>query len=113
MKPHYGCPVQATINVLAGKWKVMILWHLGFGTKRFAELKRALPGVSEKVLAEQLRHLEADGVVKRLSDGAIPPRVDYRLTPAGKELIPEMERLCLWGSRHFGIRPTLMRAGKA
>lgn len=113
MKPHYGCPVQATINVLAGKWKVMILWHLGFGTKRFAELKRVLPGISEKVLADQLRQLETDGVVKRSSDGGMPAKVDYNLTAAGKELIPEMERLCHWGSRHFGIRPTLTRSGKA
>jgi len=113
MKPHYGCPVQATINVLAGKWKVMILWHLGFGTKRFAELKHVLPEISEKVLADQLRHLETDRVVKRSSDGGMPAKVNYSLTAAGKELVPEMERLGHWGSRHFGIRPTLTRPGKA
>lgn len=113
MKPNYGCPVQATINVLAGKWKVLILWHLGFGTKRFAELRHLLPGVSEKVLTDQLRQLQADGVIRRTSNGSAPARVDYRLTPAGKELIPEMERLCLWGSRHFGIVPTLQRPKKS
>jgi DNA-binding HxlR family transcriptional regulator len=110
LKQNYGCPVQATINVLAGKWKVMILWHLGVsGTKRFAELKRVLPGISEKVLTDQLRQLEADRVIKRMSDGGVPARVDYSLTPAGEELIPEMEKLCHWGSRHFGIQPTLKR----
>ena len=112
MKPNYGCPVQATINVLAGKWKVMILWHLGFGTKRFAELRDLLPGVSEKVLTDQLRQLEADGVVQRTSNGSMPARVDYSLTPAGEELIPEMERLCHWGSQHFGIVPNLQRPAK-
>lgn len=109
MKPHFGCPVQATINVLAGKWKVMILWHLGFGTKRFAELKRLLPGISEKVLTDQLRQLQADGVISRSSDGAAPTRVEYSLTQDGQDLIPQMEQLCNWGSRHFGITPTLKR----
>ena len=110
MKQNYGCPVQATINVLAGKWKVMILWHLGVsGTKRFAELKRVLPGVSEKVLTDQLRQLEADRVIQRTSDGSVPARVDYSLTKAGESLIPEMEKLCDWGSKHFGIEPTLKR----
>ena len=113
MKQNYGCPVQATINVLAGKWKVMILWHLGFGTKRFAELKRLLPGVSEKVLTDQLRQLQADRVIERSSNGASPARVDYRLSDAGKKLIPEMERLCNWGSRHFGIVPNLQRPRKS
>lgn len=113
MKPHYGCPVQATINVLAGKWKVMILWHLGFGSKRFSQLRSLLPGVSEKVLTEQLRQLEADGVILRTSDGGAPARVDYNLTAAGQRLIPEMERLCHWGSKHFGIVPTLQRPKKS
>ena len=67
MKKHFGCPVQATSNVLAGKWKVLIVWHLSFGSRRFAEIRKLLPGVSEKVLAAQLRDLERDGVVKRLS----------------------------------------------
>ena len=88
----------------------MILWHLGVsGTKRFAELKRVLPGISEKVLADQLRQLEADRVIKRVSDGSVPARVDYSLTEAGQALIPEMEKLCNWGSKHFGIEPTLKR----
>ena len=65
MKPHYGCPVQATIHVVSGKWKVQILWHLSFGPSRFAELKRKLKGVSEKVLAQQLRQLQGDGLLNR------------------------------------------------
>jgi hypothetical protein len=67
MKPHRGCPVQATINALSGKWKVQAVWRLSFGPLRFAELRNLLQGVSEKVLTAQLRELERDGVVS--SDG--------------------------------------------
>lgn len=111
MKNHFGCPVQATSNVLAGKWKVLIVWHLSFSTKRFAEIRDLLPGASEKVLAAQLRELERDGVIKRLPAGTVPPRVDYTLTPAGDELIPVMEAMCGWGTKHLGVAPTLPRTG--
>ena len=84
MKRHFGCPVQATSNVLAGKWKVLIVWHLSFGPRRFAEIRNLLPGVSEKVLTAQLRDLERDKVIKRLSANTVPPRVDYTLSDAGK-----------------------------
>lgn len=110
MKAHYGCPVQATINVLSGKWKVMILWHLSFGPKRFAQMRDLLPGVTEKVLTSQLRQLEADGVIVRRSTRDVPPRVTYLLSRSGKKLVPLMEDLCGWGSKHFGIEPTLSRA---
>jgi DNA-binding HxlR family transcriptional regulator len=110
MKPHHGCPVQATINVMSGKWKVQILWHLSFGPKRFAKLRNLLPGVSEKVLAEQLRQLETDGVLRRDVSPSIPPKVTYSLSAAGKKLVPMMEELCEWGSKHFGIEPTLRRS---
>ncbi len=108
MKKHFGCPVQATSNVLAGKWKVLIVWHLGFGSKRFAEIRKLLPGVSEKVLTSQLRQLEKDGVISRLDQKTIPPRVDYKLSPAGNELIRVMQAMCDWGSKHLGIAPTLL-----
>jgi DNA-binding HxlR family transcriptional regulator len=107
MKMHFGCPVQATSNVLAGKWKVLIVWHLGFGSKRFAEIRKLLPGVSEKVLTSQLRQLEKDGVISRFEHKTIPPRVDYKLSPAGNELIRVMQAMCDWGSKHLGIAPTL------
>lgn len=107
MKEHYGCPVKATSNILAGKWKVLIVWHLSFRPHRFAELRDLLPGVSEKVLAAQLRDLQHDGVVDRVSDGNVPARVDYMLSDAGKELIPIMEAMCKWAGRHMGLRPNL------
>ncbi len=109
MKDHFGCPVQGTSNVLAGKWKVLIVWHLSFGARRFAEIRDLLPGVSEKVLTAQLRELERDGVIKRLSSNTVPPRVDYTLSDAGNELIPVMEAMCSWGTKHLGIPPNLPR----
>lgn len=110
MKPHHGCPVQATVNVLSGKWKVQILWHLSFGSLRFAEVRRKLPGISEKVLAEQLRQLEMDGVVERAATETTPPQVTYSLNDAGRRLMPMMEQLCDWGSRQFGLTPSLPHA---
>jgi DNA-binding HxlR family transcriptional regulator len=109
MKSHFGCPVQATSNVLAGKWKVLIVWHLSFGPRRFAELRDMLPGVSEKVLTAQLRELEGDGVIRRLSKETVPPRVDYLLSDAGNELIPVMEAMCSWGTKNLGVPPSLPR----
>jgi DNA-binding HxlR family transcriptional regulator len=107
MKNHFGCPIQATSNVLAGKWKVLIVWHLGFGSRRFAEIRDLLPGVTEKVLTDQLRQLERDGIITRVSTPNIPPRVDYSLSPAGQELIHVMEFMCAWGTKHLGVAPTL------
>lgn len=107
MKDHYGCPVQASINVLSGKWKVQILWHLSFGPLRYAELRRKLPKISEKVLTGQLRELERDGVLHRRANSSLPPQVTYSLNAEGEKLVPLMESLCDWGSAHFGIKPNL------
>ena len=105
MKNHFGCPVQATSNVFAGKWKVLIVWHLSFGTRRFAQLRDILPGVSEKVLTAQLRELEQDGVIQRMVTPTVPLRVDYMLTDAGRELITVMEAMCAWSTKHLGVTP--------
>ena len=109
-KLRYGCPVRATIDLMSGKWKVQILWHLSFEPRRFAELRKLLSGVSEKVLVDQLRQLQADRVVQRKATATVPPQVTYSLSKAGEQLIPMMEDLCKWGSKHFGIEPTLRRA---
>ena len=107
MKDHYGCPVQATINVLSGKWKVQILWHLSFGPHRFAELRRKLPAASEKVLIDQLRQLQQAGVIQRDVVPSVPPAVTYSLNAEGEKLVPMMEALCNWGSAHFHMKPSL------
>lgn len=109
MKPHFGCPVKATANVMAGKWKVLILWQLSFASRRFAEIRKLLPGVSEKVLTAQLRDLERDGVISRTSSTTNPPQVTYSLTPAGNELVTVMEAMCDWGTRNLGVAPNLPR----
>jgi DNA-binding HxlR family transcriptional regulator len=113
MKPNHGCPVQATINALSGKWKVQAVWRLSFGPLRFAELRNLLRGVSEKVLAAQLRELEKDGVVHRTAVASSPPKVTYSLSPSGERLIPMLEALCHWGSQQFGIKPNLPRSPAA
>jgi DNA-binding HxlR family transcriptional regulator len=107
VKARQGCPVQATVAVMRGKWKVSILWNLAFGPKRFAELGRRLAKISEKVLTAQLRQLEQDGVIRRTVTAGTPPKVSYSLTAAGMELVKLMLGLCHWGSEHFAIRPTL------
>jgi DNA-binding HxlR family transcriptional regulator len=109
VKDHFGCPVKATSNVLAGKWKVLIVWHLSFGSRRFAQIRDLLPGVSEKVLAAQLRDLERDGVIRRLDKGSVPPRVDYMLSDAGHDLINVMDAMCAWATRHLGVKGSLPR----
>jgi DNA-binding HxlR family transcriptional regulator len=113
MKDHRGCPVQAAINVLSGKWKVQILWHLSFGQMRFAELRRKMRQISEKVLTDQLRQLEADGVIRRHTSSSVPPAVTYALNADGEKLVPIMETLCDWGSAHFQIKPSLPRHSQA
>lgn len=105
MKEHFGCPIQATSNVIAGKWKVLILWHLSYASSRFSELRGLLPGISEKVLAAQLREMENDRLVIRTITQTVPPRVDYRLSPAGEGLIPIMRTMCDWAGIHLGVLP--------
>jgi len=92
---------------MAGKWKVQILWLLSFGELRFAELRRKLGSISEKVLTDQLRQLEADGVIQRRVTPSVPPMVAYSLNAEGEKLVPLMEDLCDWGSAHFNMVPNL------
>ena len=82
MKNHFGCPVQATSNVFSGKWKVLIVWQLSFGSRRFAQLRDILPGVSEKVLTAQLRALEADGVVEVALSNAVASVLGEPIEPS-------------------------------
>ncbi|MBZ9638532.1 helix-turn-helix domain-containing protein [Streptomyces sp. PSKA30] len=93
----YECGVDAAMDVIGGKWKVLILWALSVRRHRFGELRRELPGVTEKVLAAQLRELEADGIVHREEYEEVPPRVEYSLTPRGVSLNTALEPLGAWG----------------
>jgi len=109
VKNHHGCPVQATINVISGKWKVQILWRLSFGPMRFAAIRRKLKTITEKVLTDQLRQLERDGLIQRHVSGSVPPAVTYSLNGEGEKLVPMMESLSQWGCAHFQMRPNLPR----
>jgi DNA-binding HxlR family transcriptional regulator len=93
--------VQTTLKVLGGKWKLLILWHLKDGAKRFSELKRLIPEITEKMLIQQLRELEKDEIVNRNVQSDIPPRVEYSFTAYGRSIIPVLEPLCSWGQEHL------------
>lgn len=99
--PPYTCGLDAALDVVGGKWKPLILWALGERMHRFGQLRRALPGVSEKVLAQQLRELEADGVVRRQVHDEVPPRVEYSLTETGEGLYQALVPLGDWGERRM------------
>ncbi|MFF8727502.1 winged helix-turn-helix transcriptional regulator [Streptomyces sp. NPDC015171] len=96
----YVCGTDAAMEIIDGKWKVSILWALGERVCRFGELRRLLPGVTEKVLAAQLRELEADGIVHREEYDEVPPRVEYSLTGVGRQLNEALAPLGAWGARH-------------
>jgi len=94
---QYQCSMELTLDLIGGKWKALILWHLGESTLRFSELKKTLPKITQKMLTQQLRELEASGLVNRFIYTQIPPKVEYSLTPAGKSLLPILDTLCQWG----------------
>ena len=94
-----GCPVEAALEQVAGKWKGVIVYHLLEGTLRFNELNRRIGAVSQRTLTKQLRDLEADGIVERTVHPVVPPHVDYALTDKGRKLQPVVEALHVWGSR--------------
>ena len=96
----FHCGIDAAMDVVGGRWKVLILWALHVRPYRFGELRRELDGVSEKVLAEQLRQLEVDGIVDRRDYGEVPPRVEYSLTDVGESLNAALEPLGAWGREH-------------
>lgn len=100
----YGCPVEAALDVIGGRWKGVILSHLLDGPKRFNELRRILSKVTQRMLTLQLRELEADGVVHREVHPEVPPRVEYSLTPFGLTLSPVLLGLRVWGREYLDRR---------
>jgi len=94
----YHCAMDITLDYIGGKWKSVVLWYLKNETRRFAELKKQIPDITEKMLSIQLRALEADGLIKRKVHGTKPPiKVEYSLTEAGKTLIPVLNAIAKWG----------------
>jgi DNA-binding HxlR family transcriptional regulator len=95
-----GCGLNATLRIISGKWKPLVLFFLRDGAKRYGELKRLIPDVSDKVLIQQLKDLEADQVLARTSYNEVPPRVDYALTRLGRSLAEAIMPLCAWGTEN-------------
>lgn len=113
-KKTYTCGLEAALAVIGGKWKFMILWNLTQnGAIRFGELRRAVAGISEKVLIQELKEMQLDGIVARKDFREVPPRVEYSLTEFGRELAEATKPLCAWGTKHInriGALPTQIAA---
>lgn len=97
---NFICPVETALNVLTGKWKILILWYLRNGKKRFNELEKLLPRTTQKMLIQKLRQLENDGLVHRKVYPIVPPKVEYSLTEYGETIKPILKQLYLWGEQH-------------
>lgn len=103
-----NCPVSATIRLIGGKYKALLLWHLTNRTLRFSELHRLVPEATPKMLTQQLRELEEDGLLTRTVYPVVPPRVEYALTGRGKSLFPILQAMYRWGAalmEEEGVRP--------
>src|ERR1700761_8786563 len=95
------CPITATLAIIGGRWKTLILYHLTSGTKRFGEIAVRIPTISRKVLTEQLKELEKDGLVTRKQFKEIPPRVEYSLSHLAQSLSPVFEEMAIWGNKNL------------
>jgi DNA-binding HxlR family transcriptional regulator len=104
----FKCGLDAALAVIGGKWKLQILYHLAHETRRYGALKRCIRGVSDKMLIQQLKELQADGVVDRTDYKEIPPHVDYSLTPFGTSLARTLAPLCAWGEEHSAMIAALV-----
>ena len=101
---NYTCTFEITIDLIGGKWKPLIIWHLGTkGTQRFNELKKLLPQVTQKMLTQQLRELERDNLINRKIYPQVPPKVEYSLSGLGESLMPILSAMCSWGDNYYKL----------
>jgi DNA-binding HxlR family transcriptional regulator len=112
-KDAFTCGLDAALFVLGGKWKPLVLFHLAHGTRRYGELRRAIGSVSDKVLIQQLKELQADGIIDRFDYGEIPPKVEYSLTDFGRTLGKALAPLCEWGTTYSEDVEAIMARRKA
>lgn len=99
---NFSCTFEITMNLIGGKWKPIIIWHLGSkGTQRFSELKKLIPKMTQKMLTQQLRELEADNLVNRKVYAQVPPKVEYSLTDLGESIMPILSMMCKWGDNYY------------
>jgi len=100
-RQSYTCGLEAALEIAGGKWTALVLWHLASGPRRFGELKRIVPHISEKMLIQTLRQMQENEIVTRKDFHEIPPRVTYSLTAFGKSLTEALRPLCQWGTKHM------------
>ena len=98
---NYSCPIEATLALIGGKYKTLILWHLKDTILRFNELKKLIPKATPKMLTQQLREFESDGLIIRVVYPVVPPKVEYSLSDFGKSIIPILDSMCDWGSNYL------------
>lgn len=103
----FHCPVEATVDLIGGKYKALILWHLIDTTLRFNELSKRMPQATAKMLTQQLRELEADKLIIRTVYPVVPPKVEYSLSEFGKSFIPVLHAMCDWGRNYLEARKTV------
>ena len=96
----YQCPVTAAMQLIGGKWKIIVLWAISNGVNRFGMLQRAIPSITKKMLTSELRSLEANGLISRKVYPVVPPKVEYSITPLGETLAPVLNALGEWGVRY-------------
>lgn len=97
----FGCPIEATLSLIGGKYKAIILWHLNDQTLRFHELQKSLPQATPKMLTQQLRELERDGMITRKVYPVVPPKTEYALTEFGKSVFPALNAMRDWGKEYM------------
>lgn len=104
LEKRFKCPMEYTLSIMGGKWKLVILWQLTEGgVRRYGEIKKSVTGITHKMLSQQLKELEADGLIHRQEYHQIPPKVEYSLTEKGVSLIPVLRTMCDWGREHMGV----------
>ncbi len=99
----YGNPVELSLDIIGGRWKILIIWHLKDTGKRYGELKKLVPKITHKMLTQQLRELEKDEIIIRKVYQEVPPKVEYSLTLLGKSVIPIIEMLMEWGIQYKSV----------
>lgn len=100
---EYMCPVEVSMDLVAGKWKLLIMWHLRKKTRRFGELQKKIPNVTQKMLTQQLRELERDNLIYREVYPVVPPKVEYSLTPFGKSFRQILDMMLVWGHEYAKV----------
>ena len=104
MKTEFNCPIEATISLIGGKYKALILWHLIDKTLRFSQLQRLIPQATPKMLTQQFRELEADNLIIRRVYPVVPPKTEYSLSERGRTIIPILDAMCEWGKDYLSER---------